>query len=129
MARLGNSKFFLDTYAMLEYLRGSKAYKPYFENTTLFTSMLNLIELYYILLRESDGSTADSAYLAFRTLQTTITDEDVKQGMRFRLRQRSQRVDFSYADSIGYEVSRRLDAKYLTGDSSFKTLANVEFVR
>jgi predicted nucleic acid-binding protein len=129
MARLENSKFFLDTYAMVEYLRGSKAYKPYFENTTLFTSMLNLIELYYVLLRESDDSAADSAYLAFRTLQATITDEDVKQAMRFRLRQRSQRVDFSYADSVGYEISRRLGAKYLTGDSSFKSLVNVEFVK
>ena len=129
MARLGNAKLFLDTYAMVEYLRGSAAYKPYFEGTVLFTSMLNLIELYYALLRESDDSTADGAYLAFRTHQTLITDEDVKDGMRFRLRQRSQRVDFSYADAIGYAMSKRLDAKYLTGDSSFKSLPNVEFVK
>jgi predicted nucleic acid-binding protein len=122
--------YYLDTYAILEYLAGNKSYKRFFQDAGgLATSLLNLIELYYILLKEDGEATSDRAHLAFSRFQTGITDEDVKEGMKFRLRLKAQGRSPSYADAIGYQVAARIGAKYLTGDEAFRTLPNVEFVK
>jgi hypothetical protein len=49
--------------------------------------------------------------------------------MKLRLSARARKVDFSYADAIGYAMSGRLRLRYLTGDDAFKGLPNVEFVK
>ena len=122
-------KFFLDTYAMIEYLRGNPNYRNYFSNTKLITSILNLIELYFLVLREHNEKAADNAYAAFRHYQTDISEEDIRNGMKLRLRMKLDKIDLSYADAIGYVMSERLEAKYLTGDDAFRKLQNVEFVK
>jgi hypothetical protein len=121
-------KFFLDTYAMREYLKGSTSYKRYFDGQELMTSLVNLIELYYILLTEENEAFADKAHLAFKQYEVEITDEDVKKGMKFRLACKAKKENISYADAIGYTLSGRLGADFLTGDDAFKEKARVEFV-
>ena len=122
-------KLYIDTYAMIEYLNGNRDYAKYFKGQSLVTSILNLGELYYLLLRDSGEMMADRAYLAFANYQTPITEQDVKDGMKFRLRLKAQRVNLSYADAIGYSIAQRDKARYLTGDDAFKALSGVEFVK
>ncbi len=121
--------FFLDTYGMIEFLRKNARYREYFKRGGLSTSVMNLAELYFIALRERGESAADETYAAFRHFEVEITDSDVKEGMILRVRLKSKNVHLSYADAIGYAISERLHLRYLTGDTAFRGMPNVEFVR
>ena len=130
MARVtARTRLFLDTYAMLEYLAGNEDYRRVMAGAELATSMLNVAELYYIVLREHSTRKADDAYAVFRNYQAEIADEDVKSGMALRLRTHAQKRGLSYADALGYAVAQRLDCRYLTGDVAFKNMPGVEFVK
>ncbi len=120
--------YFIDTYAMIEYLNGNKRYAKYFERE-LCTSKLNLMELYFLVLREHGESTADRSYATFKVFETSFDDEDVKEAMKMRLRLKAGKTHLSYADALGYQLSKKLGVKFLTGDDAFKHLPNVEFVK
>ena len=113
---------------MIEYLSGNKRYSKYFEND-LHTSKLNLMELYFLVLREHGENIADRSYATFRVFETSFNDEDVKEAMKMRLRLKAGKTHLSYADALGYQLSKRLNAKFLTGDDAFEHLPNVEFVK
>ncbi len=121
--------YFLDTYAIVEYLSGSRKFAPYIDSGRWATSMLNLMEMYFAALRDNSEDYADRAYLAFRQNVSEIRDEDVKEGMLTRLRLKARRLDLSYADAVGYAMARRMGSKFLTGDRAFKGLPGVEFVK
>jgi predicted nucleic acid-binding protein len=123
--------FFLDTYAMVEYLRGNKRYASLVSSDgRRATSVMNLVELYYLVLRERGNEReADTALAAFGQFEIHVTAEDIRNGMKMRLSARARKTDFSYADAIGYAMSGRLGMRYLTGDDAFKGLPNVEFVK
>lgn len=121
--------YFLDTYAMMEYIGGNKSYEKYFSRLELKTSILNLMELYYHILRDAGEERADGSYMQFKQFEVSLSNEDVKEGMKFRLRSKASRLDISYADAIGYVVAERLGMKFLTGDDAFEELSNVEFVK
>ena len=40
-----------------------------------------------------------------------------------------KRLNISCADALGYRLSLKLKIKFLTGDTVFKELENVEYVR
>jgi predicted nucleic acid-binding protein len=125
-------KYFLDTYALMEYVGGNKSYLRYFspENSQLLkTSILNLMELYYHVLRDAGENAAEDTYAQFKQFSLPLTDDDVKNAMKLRLRLKSRRLDISYTDAVGYSIAERLGARFLTGDRAFKSLSNVEFVR
>jgi hypothetical protein len=113
---------------MIEYLAGNKRYSKYFEHE-LHTSKLNLMELYFLVLREHGESTADRVYATFRAFEVSFDDEDVKEAMKMRLRLKAGRTHLSYADALGYQLSKKLDVKFLTGDDAFEQLPKVEFVK
>lgn len=126
---MAGKRFFLDTYAMLEYLAGNETYRRFMSAADLATSVVNLAELYYLVLREHSKEKADDVYSAFKSYQTEITDADVKTGMMFRLKTKAQKLDLSYADALGYAVAQRLGARYLTGDDAFRSMPGVEFAK
>jgi len=125
---MGRLSYFIDTYAMIEYLSGNKRYSKYF-GYELYTSKLNLMELYFLVLREHGEDVAERSYTTFRVFETSFDDEDVKEAMKMRLRFKARQTQLSYADAIGYQLSKKLGAKFLTGDDAFKHLPNVEFVK
>ncbi len=125
---MGRVSYFVDTYAMIEYLSGNKRYLRYFKND-LHTSKLNLMELYFLVLREHGENTADRSYATFRLFETSFDDEDVKEAMKLRLRLKAGKNHLSYADALGYHIAKRIGAKFLTGDDAFQRLPNVEFVK
>ena len=122
------ASYFLDTFAMVEYLGGNPRYSRYVDEGRWSTSLLNLAELYFVSLRDHTQDYADKVFLAFHRNLAEVSDEDVKEGMKTRLRLKARRIDLSYADAIGYSIALRMGSEFLTGDTAFKGMNGVEFV-
>ncbi len=120
------TNYFLDTYALISIIRGVEGYKK-FLSSTFFTTIYNLYEFYYILLRDNGEEIAKKYYLEFKEIQLEIEDEHIFLASRFRLLYRKKK--FSYADCLGYTIAIEKNIKFLTGDKEFEGLENVEFVR
>jgi len=116
---------------MVEFLAGNEKHRKAISGARggLATSIMHLAELYFIVLREFGVGAANDSLTAFGQYENAIKADDVKKGMALRLESRRKRVDLSYADAIGYTISSRLGAKFLTGDRAFNDLPNVEMVR
>jgi len=120
------SSYFLDTYALIEIISGNVGYTK-FLSSRLFTSVFNLFELYYNILKDYPEETAKKYFLQFKKIAIPIKDEHIFLASKFRLENKKKK--FSYADSIGYSISRLNNIKFLTGDNQFKDIQNVEFVK
>src|SRR3989338_10593885 len=121
--------YFLDTYAMIEYLRGNLAYKKYIDGA-ISTSRFNLMELYYASLRDSNEETAERDYETFVPAEVEIPEKTLKNTMKKRLEfQQKKKMNISYVDAIGYQYALENNLKFLTGDREFKGVENVEFVK
>ncbi|MBS3066599.1 hypothetical protein J4205_02130 [Candidatus Pacearchaeota archaeon] len=57
--------YFADTYALIEIIKGDKNYQK-FLNKSLFTSIFNLYELYYSLLRDYNGIQAKQFFFILK---------------------------------------------------------------
>ncbi|MEK6979165.1 MAG: PIN domain-containing protein [Candidatus Micrarchaeota archaeon] len=121
--------YYLDTYALIEYLKGNPKYKRYIEYA-ISTSRFNLMELYYASLRDSDEETAERDYETFVPAEVEIPERTLKNAMKFRLDlQQKKKANLSYVDAIGYRYALENKLKFLTGDKAFEGLENVEFVK
>lgn len=123
------NSYFADTYALVEYLRGNRAFARIIEEEEWSTSILNLIELYFAVLRDNDEKLADRALLAFRRHAVDIADADIRTGMGLRLRHKAKKLDLSYADAVGYAMAMRLHTEFLTGDRAFEGFDGVKHVK
>ena len=119
-------KYFLDTYAMLEIIKGNPKYSKYMPKE-FYTSIFQLYELYYILLRDFDEKTAKRFYQVFSQYKIRIEEKDIFQGSELKLKLRKREV--SYVDVAGYVIAKRIGARFLTGDKEFKDLENVEYTK
>lgn len=89
------TKYFLDTYAMLEFPGGNRACLKYISGTELGTSILNLIELHYHFLRDGGEKKADDSYRFFRQYEVAVKPIDIRNSMKFRLSSRARKTDVS----------------------------------
>ena len=119
---------FFDTYALIEIIKGNPGYKKY-ASKPFVTSISNLMELYYALLRLHNEKTAEKYFKFFRPACIPINDNVIKNAMKFRLAQRSQKNLISYVDCIGYCMALDLGILFLTGEKHFRDLKNVEYVQ
>lgn len=119
---------FLDTYALIEIIKGNPDYKKYIKQPCI-TTAYNLMELYYALLRLYNEKTAENYYEHFRPICVPVREKTIKESMKFRLVQRKNGNLISYIDCIGYYVALELGIKFLTGEKHFKKLRNVEFIQ
>lgn len=117
-------RYFLDTYAIIEIVKGNANYKKYLEAES-FTSLLNLYELYYYLLRDMGEKKAKELFFQFRNLVIPIKDEYIFLASAFKRKHK----DVSYADALGYVMATQNKAKFLTGDSAFQNISQVQFVK
>lgn len=122
-------RIFWDTYALVEFIRGNAAFQKYDQRYGVVTSRLNLMELYYTLLRDGDAVQASGVYDSYRPHAVDADDALVKDAMGLRLRLRRQRRRLSYADAVGYALAVRHGIRFLTGDPALRGLPAVEFVR
>ena len=119
-------KFFLDTYALMEIIKGNINYKKYLDEE-LYTSILNLYELYYNLLKSYDEETAKEMFYRFYLLLIQIKNEFIFLASKFKLENKN--INFSYTDALGYIIAQEGNMNFLTGDKEFKNMKNVEFVK
>lgn len=118
--------FFFDSYAFFEILRGNSNYEKY-KKCKIFTTKLNIFELYLGLLKDADEESAE-IYLGKYYQFVVDFDKNVIKGAA-KLKNQLNRRDLSMADCIGYILSKQLGIKFLTGDKEFEILDNVEFVK
>lgn len=93
------------------------------------TSVMDLIELYYIELRDFGRTAADKAHALFSSLRSEIGDTDIREAMEFRLSGRARGKNFSYTDSVGFAMAKRLGVRFLTGDRAFLDVPGAEVIR
>lgn len=119
--------YFFDTYAIIEVLDGSFAYRKYLKEPMRLT-LLNLGELhYYLLKKDIEKHEIGVTYDKLIPLCIDISAEDIKEAMEFKFSHKKKA--FSFVDSVGYVVSRREGLIFLTGDKEFEDICGVEYVK
>lgn len=119
-------EYFFDTYALISLVKGMPNYAKYTENRVT-TTILNLIEFYFIILRDFGDKKAKELYDNFEECVVEVPKEVIFEAMKFRLANKKQRL--SYVDCIGYYLAKKNKLRFLTGDKEFEKLSNVEFVK
>ena len=118
--------YFFDSYAIIEIIRENENYLR-FKDEEIITSILNLGEVYYYLLKDKDAGTADSwHYLLIKSAMLVDSDIVVK-AMKFRFENKTKK--FSFVDCVGYVIAKDKGLNFLTGDKGFENFENVEFVK
>ena len=121
------TEYFWDSYAIIELEKGNLNYQKY-SNYPVTITIFNLAEIYWNFFSELNEGEANSLYEDYRTAVVEISDEILKEAIKFRKKvYKNKKV--SYADSIGYIYALKNKMKFLTGDKEFEGLKNVEFVR
>jgi len=113
---------FYDTYALVEMFLGNKNFEVYFDEEWC-TSILNLGELYYALLRLGSGH-------SFHNFKPRVVDFDlsiITEAMELKFKHKKMKL--SLVDCVGYVLSLRIGAPFVTGDRQFNGMPNVEFVK
>jgi uncharacterized protein len=119
--------YFADTYALIEILgMQNKNYKPYIDSV-LFTTLYNIMELYYHFLRTYGQETADKYLHIYDDILIPISHTSIQEGMELKLKHKKERL--SYIDCVGYALAKENNIKFLTGDEKFEDKENVEFVK
>lgn len=126
----GNSKsnsLFYDTYALYAIAKGEENYREFASNYRVFTTLMNLYELYYILVKEGEINLADNFFNRLLSSCVKLDPSIVKKAAIFRYKNIKKK--FSYLDCLGYVTAMSLNLKFLTGDNAFKDIENVKFVK
>ncbi|MCX6802480.1 MAG: hypothetical protein NT067_05225, partial [Candidatus Diapherotrites archaeon] len=79
-------RFFADSYAIIDYLKGNRKFGKYFEENEVITTKLNLMEVYYSALLDATEELAELYYDSYLGKCTSIDDETIKSAMKFRLK-------------------------------------------
>ena len=108
----------------------SPNFRPYFRAGRGVTTWLNLMEVYYVLLR--DGRSASEAGEVVSPFEPSLLDfsfDDVKGAMELRTRWQGMGRRISYVDAISYYLAQDRHMQFLTGDPAFKRVPGVMFLR
>ena len=119
-------KYFFDTYALIEIIEDNKNYEKYKEEDVI-TSILNVGELYYSLLKKNAEDAAETWHEKLKQSALLVDAEIIKTAMKFRFGNKNKK--FSFIDCVGYVLAKEKNLKFLTGDEGFKNMENVEFVK
>lgn len=118
---------FFDTYALIAIAEGKESYRGYISGLKVTTTLMNLFELYFILLQENLHIEAEKFFEKFLPSCIEIEPSMIKEAARFRLQHK--KLGLSYVDALGYIISQEMKIKFLTGDDGFKHMENVLFVK
>lgn len=121
------SKYVIDAYAWIEYLRGSRAgeqVKAVFEeeNNEVYTCAVTIAEVVSKTARE--GQNVEVAYrILLNNSQVVNVDEEVsRRAGLLHAEMRRNEKDFGIADAYVLATARRLKSKVLTGDLHFRSV-------
>ena len=118
--------YFLDTYAIFEIIKGNRNYLKFIDKKC-HTSLLNLYELYFHLLRDFGETVAEYYFKKYLVMKCEIKEEYIAKAATFRLKYLKQNL--SYVDALGYTIAVENNFSFLTGDKEFKNLEHVTFVK
>lgn len=121
-----NEIFFFDTYALIELIKGNKNYEKY-EDANLVITKLNLFELYYSALKDSEETIASIMLEKYSDFTIDFDNNTIELAAKFKLL--NKKLNLSMTDCIGYILAKQLGITFLTGDKQFKNMDNVEFVK
>lgn len=121
------TRYFYDSYAVLAYLSDRPSYRSYFEENDGVLTKLNLMEIYYKLLPVHGTRATRRALYTFSKYLMDFGLNDIEGSMKLRSKLKSDGLDVSYADALGYYLASKMNVKFLTGDMVFRVLPNVEF--
>lgn len=120
------SKYFFDTYAIIELIKGNPNYE-FIKDNVIITSSMNIAELYYSLLLENNQEFADKIINSFNFELIDITSKIAIKSSLFRFQ--NKKLKLSYIDCLGYILALKNNLLFLTGDKDFESLENVEYVK
>lgn len=120
------NNYFFDSYAILEIVKGNLNYDR-FKEFTFITTLLNLSEVYYSLLKEMNEVNAKNTINALNMEFIELNLDIVLEASSFRYKHIGNK--FSFIDCIGYVSALKNNLKFLTGDNGFEKVSNVEFVK
>jgi len=123
------NSFFCDSYAILAFTGGHPGYRKYFEGNDGALTKLNLIEIFYRSLEKHGHKAASDIVGTFSKYLVDFGLEEIAGAMKLRLELKREGRDLSYADALGYFLSRRMGIKFLTGDRAFQGLKGVEYLQ
>lgn len=112
---------FLDTFALIELLRGNPAFRPFLRQGV--TNAFNLLEFHVNACRLAGEEQADASLGRLRSRVLAIEIEDVQEASRFKRTKAAKGV--SFADALGYAMAQRRKIPFVTGDKAFKGLPGV----
>lgn len=119
-------KYFFDSYAVVEIIKGNPNYARYTHEEVVLT-VFNLAEIYCSAINYLGEDAAEDVYNQYKPSLIDISDDILKAAIKFRKRYKFK--NYSYTDCIGYLSALKNNLKFLTGDKAFKGLENVEFVQ
>src|SRR3989344_2490029 len=126
--QVGNDHTLLyDTYALYALAVGEPNYLPYASNHRILTTIMNVYELYYTLLKEDQLALAEELFSRLLSACVELEPEMIKQAAHFRYQFRQKKL--SDVDCLGYAAALQLHVPFLTGDKEFSGIANVKFVK
>lgn len=121
--------FFADTYAIVELLKGSPAYRQY-KTAVLVTTEFNLCEFAYAVTRDYPDTAEEICSQVRHSMRLFRPGE--REYLRAAAMWRTYLQDgrkFSLIDCVGYSVAELLTIPFLTGDREFEDLPGVEYVK
>ena len=126
------NRLVVDSWAWVEYLRGSKAGRKISERIShgeeLWTSVVSLTEIISKYRREGlSEQTAVEAIGSLSKLGVPDRGDAVEAG-RIHAEVKSKSPNFGLANSFVLQLARKVGAKVLTGDPDFEGLGEAEFV-
>lgn len=119
-------EYFLDTYALIEILRGNPSYKDILDSTC-HTAITNLLELHYILLKDFSPKKSDNITSNYESLCVSVTLADIQEASRYRNKRAKNQL--SYIDCLGYAIAQNNGYVFITGDKEFEDETGVEYVK
>lgn len=84
------------------------------------------MEICYAILRTHGERAAHEVVEAYSAYEIDFSLSDLEAAMKLRCGLKN--LELSYADALGYYISKKEGLKFLTGDKAFKELPGVEFL-
>lgn len=112
--------YFLDTYALIEYVKGNRKFVDFINNNHFCVSYFQLMELYYFTLRENGEELAEKHFEGFAKFKVYVSERTLKNAMKKRLEFQKTGKNISYVDAIGYQYAIDNNMKFITGDIEFR---------
>jgi len=119
------SKYVIDSYAWIEYFRGSKAgerAKGIIEGEDTLTPTLVLAELSDKYLREKQDVNEDLFFIKSKSQILPLDEETAVAAGRLNVSMKKEVDGWGMADSIVLATARAHNAKVVTGDEHFRKL-------